>query len=169
MPVFINAHERAYTLLGKLGAAALLQAAPTRMGKEVLALQGLFKDKNKVEQLLVHDDMRDIVKSFDATGKETFETMKMLVFNSNEWCKLEVFLMSCELSMSALRLVDQDAPTLPFVAEAYYKTLRESSLQLQARDSDDDTAPSNGFDDILNEVCEEAGYESDESDHEGAW
>jgi hypothetical protein len=35
-------------------------------------------------------------------------------------------------------------------------------------DSDDDTAPSNGFDDILNEVCEEAGYESDESD-EGIW
>jgi hypothetical protein len=38
-----------------------------------------------------------------------------------------------------------------------------------AGDSDDDTAPPNGFDDILNEVCEEAWYESDESDHEGAW
>ncbi len=37
-----------------------------------------------------------------------------------------------------------------------------------AGDSDDKTAPPNGFDDILNEVCEEAGYESDESD-EGAW
>jgi hypothetical protein len=37
-----------------------------------------------------------------------------------------------------------------------------------AGDSDDDTAPPNGFDDILNEVCKEAGYESDESD-EGAW
>ena len=35
-------------------------------------------------------------------------------------------------------------------------------------DSDDDTAPPNGFDDILNEVCWEAGYESHESD-EGAW
>ena len=37
-----------------------------------------------------------------------------------------------------------------------------------AEDSDDDTAPSNGFDDILNEVCEETGYASDESDEE-AW
>ena len=36
------------------------------------------------------------------------------------------------------------------------------------RDSDDDTAPPNGFDDILNEVCDEAGYESEESDDE-AW
>ena len=34
--------------------------------------------------------------------------------------------------------------------------------------SDDDTAHPNGFDDILNEVCAEAGNESDES-HEGAW
>jgi hypothetical protein len=30
--VFINAHERAYTLLGKLAAVELLQAAPIRMG-----------------------------------------------------------------------------------------------------------------------------------------
>ena len=89
--VFINAHERAYMLLGKLGAAALLQAAPTRMGKEVLALQGLFKDRNKIEQLLVHDDMRDIIKSFDAAAKVTFETVRTLVFNSDEWSKLEVF------------------------------------------------------------------------------
>ena len=37
-----------------------------------------------------------------------------------------------------------------------------------AEDSDDDTAPPNGFDAILNEVCEEAGYDSDESDEE-AW
>ena len=36
------------------------------------------------------------------------------------------------------------------------------------RDFDDDTAPPNGFDDILNEVCDEAGYESEESDDE-AW
>ena len=35
-------------------------------------------------------------------------------------------------------------------------------------DSDDDTAPPNGFDDVLNEVCEETGYVSDESD-KGAW
>jgi chromatin segregation and condensation protein Rec8/ScpA/Scc1 (kleisin family) len=38
------------------------------------------------------------------------------------------------------------------------------------RDSDDDTAPPNGFDDILNEVCDEAGYESEESDNDSeAW
>ena len=37
-------------------------------------------------------------------------------------------------------------------------------------DSDDDTAPPNGFDDILNEVCEETAYDSDESDSdERAW
>jgi hypothetical protein len=35
-------------------------------------------------------------------------------------------------------------------------------------DSDDDTEPPNGFDDVLNEVCEETGYVSDESD-KGAW
>ncbi len=34
--------------------------------------------------------------------------------------------------------------------------------------SDDDTAHPNGIDDILNEVCAEAGNESEES-HEGAW
>ena len=34
--------------------------------------------------------------------------------------------------------------------------------------SDDDTSPPDGFDDILNEVCEEAGYKSDESE-DGAW
>ena len=55
--VFINSHERAYTLLESLGGAALLQAAPTRMGKEVLALQGLFKDKNRIEQLFVHNEI----------------------------------------------------------------------------------------------------------------
>ena len=49
--------------------------------------------------------------------------------------RLEVFLLSCDLSISALRLADQDAPTLPFVAEAYYKTLRETKLQLQAKAS----------------------------------
>ena len=35
--------------------------------------------------------------------------------------------------MSALRLTDQDAATLPFVAESYYKTHKETSLRLQAR------------------------------------
>ena len=32
-----------------------------------------------------------------------------------------------------------------------------------AEDSDDDTAPQNGFYDILNKICEEAGYDSDKS------
>ncbi len=35
-------------------------------------------------------------------------------------------------------------------------------------DSDDKTAPPNGFDDVLNEVCEEAGYESEDSDEDGS-
>ncbi len=46
-----------------------------------------------------------------------------------------------------------------------------AEVEGETRDSDDasDTAPPNGFDGILNEVCKEAGYhESDESD-EGAW
>ena len=37
-----------------------------------------------------------------------------------------------------------------------------------AGDSDDDPAPPNGFNGILNEVCDEAGNQSKESD-EGAW
>jgi hypothetical protein len=35
-----------------------------------------------------------------------------------------------------------------------------------ARDSDDDTSPPNGFDEILDEICDEAGYDSEESDGE---
>ncbi len=43
----------------------------------------------------------------------------------------------------------------------------EEARPAATRDSHDDTAPQNEFDDILNEVCEEAGYESEESDE--AW
>ena len=35
--------------------------------------------------------------------------------------------------------------------------------------SDDDSAPQNGFDDILDEVCAEAGYESEDSEEEAWW
>ncbi len=56
--------------------------------------------------------------------------------------------------------------------EAAARAIDEARAEVggEARDSDDDTAPPNhdGFDDILNEVCEEAGYESDEF-YEGAW
>ncbi len=48
----------------------------------------------------------------------------------------------------------------------------EDGIPVVAGDSDDETAPPNGFDNHvlnLNEVCEEAGYESDESLAEGAW
>ena len=41
--------------------------------------------------------------------------------------------MGCDRSMSALGLADQDAATLPFVAESYYQAHKETSLQLQAR------------------------------------
>lgn len=44
-----------------------------------------------------------------------------------------------------------------------------AEVAVVAGDSDYATAPPYGFNDILNEVCKEAGYESDESDHEGAW
>ena len=39
---------------------------------------------------------------------------------------------------------------------------------LVTEDSDDDTSPPNGFNDNLNEICEETGYESEESKEE-AW
>jgi hypothetical protein len=51
--------------------------------------------------------------------------------------------------------------------EAAAQAMEEARAALP-RDSDDDTAPQNEFDDILNEVCEETGYESEESDKE-AW
>ena len=51
--------------------------------------------------------------------------------------------------------------------EAAAQAIHEARA-LVTEDSDDDTAPPNGFDDILNQVCEEVGYESDESD-EAAW
>ena len=51
--------------------------------------------------------------------------------------------------------------------EAAVQAIEEARAAV-TRDSDDDTAPQNRFDDILNEVCEEAGYESEESDEE-AW
>jgi hypothetical protein len=49
------------------------------------------------------------------------------------------------------------------VQEAAARAIDEVRAEVggEARDSDDDTAPPNGFDDISNEVCEEAGYESD--------
>ena len=54
--------------------------------------------------------------------------------------------------------------------EAAARAIDEARAEVRgvAGDSDDDTAPPNGFDDILNEVCEEAGYESEASDEE-AW
>ena len=54
--------------------------------------------------------------------------------------------------------------------EAAARTIEEARAEVGevTGDSDDDTAPPNGFNDILNEVCKEAGYESDESD-KGAW
>ncbi len=99
----------------------------------MLALQGVFKDKNKIEQLFVYHDVQDILRTFKADQKQQFEKMKRFVFDYEGWSRLEVFILSCELSLSALRLADQDAATLPFVAEAYYKTCRETSLQLQVR------------------------------------
>ena len=54
--------------------------------------------------------------------------------------------------------------------EAAARTIEEARAEVGevTGDSDDDNAPPNGFDDILNEVCEETGYVSDDSD-EGAW
>ena len=52
--------------------------------------------------------------------------------------------------------------------EAAAQAITDARAAVTTADSDDDTAPPNGFDEILNEVCEEAGYESEESDEE-AW
>ena len=57
----------------------------------------------------------------------------MLVFNEDDWDRLSMYIEACKLPLNALRLADQDAPTLPFVAEAYYKILREAPLQLEAK------------------------------------
>ena len=48
--------------------------------------------------------------------------------------------------------------------EAAARAIEEARAEVGAAagDSDDDTAPQNGFDDILNEICEETGYESEE-------
>ena len=51
--------------------------------------------------------------------------------------------------------------------EAAAQAIHEARA-LVTEDSDDDTAPPNGFDDILNEICEETWFESEESDEE-AW
>ncbi len=56
-----------------------------------------------------------------------------LIFNEDEWDRLSIYIQTCELPLTALRLADQDAATLPFVAEAYYKTLHEAPLQLVAK------------------------------------
>ena len=63
-----------------------------------------------------------------------------------------------------------DAFRLSMRAAVQSRTEQEAAAQviIDARaavteDSDDDTAPPNGFDEILNEVCEEAGYESEET------
>ena len=61
------------------------------MGKEVLALQGFFKDKNRIEQLFLHNEMREIVKTFDAKAKDTHHKMQNLVFNDNAWSRGHCF------------------------------------------------------------------------------
>ena len=43
--------------------------------------------------------------------------------------------------------------------EAAAQAIDEARAVLEAENSDDDTAPRNGFEDILNEICNEAGYE----------
>jgi hypothetical protein len=50
--------------------------------------------------------------------------------------------------------------------EAAAQAIEDARAEV-TRNSDDNTAPPNGFDDILNEVCDEAGYESEESDEAG--
>ncbi len=49
--------------------------------------------------------------------------------------------------------------------EAAAQDINEARAEVgaEAGDSDDDTAPPNGFDSILIEICEEAGFESDET------
>ena len=52
--------------------------------------------------------------------------------------------------------------------EAAAQAIEEARAALEADDSDDDTAPRNGFDEILDEICDEDGYESEDSEGE-AW
>ena len=52
--------------------------------------------------------------------------------------------------------------------EAAAQAIDEARAAMEAEDSDDDTLPQNGFVEILDEICDEVGYESQESDGE-AW
>jgi hypothetical protein len=54
------------------------------------------------------------------------------------------------------------------VAQAIDELEARAEVGGVAGGSDDDTVPPNGFDDILNEICEETGLVSDVSDEE-AW
>ena len=52
------------TLLGIIGGAAVIHWAPNRLKRSYLQMQGVFKEKNKLEQLFIHNDVYDIVRTF---------------------------------------------------------------------------------------------------------
>ena len=91
----------------------------------------------------------------------------------------------CEIAESNKRRREKDGSHGPTVIEAFRsrmhaavrarkereaaaQAIQEARAALEADDSDDDTAPRNAFDEILDEICDEDGYESEDSEGE-AW
>ena len=132
--LFINAHERLYTLFERIGGHALLQPAPTRMAKEAIALQGVHKDKQKIQQLFVHDKFSSIIQTFKQPQIDECKRLQTdAVFNESAWNDLQLFLFVIDLPLAAMRVPDADAPTLKDVAQVYYQTLREVPLQIRSK------------------------------------
>ncbi len=77
--------------------------------KDVITLQGLFKDKQKIEHHIVPDDTHTlaIAASFSTEQKAAFEAIKSIVFQTDEWNKLEVFILTCQCDVVTLTFVDQ--------------------------------------------------------------
>jgi hypothetical protein len=132
--LFINAHERLYTLLERIGGRALMQPAPTRMAKEAIALQSLAKDKTKIQQLFVHDEFGTILCAFKKPQIDECERLRVeAVFNEASWSELQLFLGIIDLPLISMRVPDTDGPTLRDVAEIYYRTRNEVPMQIRSK------------------------------------
>ena len=68
----------------------------------------------------------------------------------------------CSRIHAAVRARKEQEATAQGIEEA------RAAASAVLNDSDDDTAPPNGFDEISDEICTEDGYESEDLDEE-AW
>ncbi len=65
----------------------------------------------------------------------------------------------CSHMSAAVQARKEQVPQQEAAAQAMNEA-RAAGRRVREEDSDDNTAPPDGFNDILNEVCEEAGCES---------